>query len=159
MPKGFPNLWIRLIVVCLTPAAGQLLRRSLHLTPFQMVPCTLFHSIGQCRPSLLQNPLQRVPQRTLAIWHPSQSQSRGTSHLWLTVVPNWLEGQWVWCAWVGADCSMSLFLWSACSSGFLRFFLMMTSQSGVYLQRRLRYSWRDSSRNAISSPFWYHLCL
>ncbi len=69
------------------------------------------------------------------------------------VVSNCLEVQWVWHAWAGADCSMPLFLWSSCSSGFLRLLLLMTSQSGVCLQRRLRYSSRDSSRNAISSSF------
>ncbi len=35
----------------------------------------------QCGPSLLRNSLQQDPQRTLAIWHASQSQSRRMSYL------------------------------------------------------------------------------
>ncbi len=35
----------------------------------------------QCGTSLLQNPLQRDPQRTPAIWHASQSQSQRMSYL------------------------------------------------------------------------------
>jgi hypothetical protein len=49
------------------------------------------------------------------------------------VVPNCIGVQWVWRAWVGADCSTSLFLWSSCSSGILRLLLLRTSQSGVCL--------------------------
>ncbi len=46
--KGFPNSRIKVeIVTCLMTASGQLLRHSLHLIAFQMVPCTSFHSIVQ----------------------------------------------------------------------------------------------------------------
>ncbi len=94
-------------------------------------------SIWLCGPSSLQNLLQWVPQRILAIWHASQSQSQGTSYLQLAVVPNCLKAQWVWCTWVGADRSMSiscghLNLWG--SWGVL---LMTRHQNGVCLQRRL----------------------
>ncbi len=87
------------------------------LDDFPSALCTWLHSswyhalclIGWCGSSSLQNPLQSVPQRTLAIWNASQSQSQGASYLWSAVVPNCLKAQWVWRAWVGADRSASLF--------------------------------------------------
>ncbi len=130
-PKGISNSWIRLIVACLTTAAGWLLRCSLHLIAFQLVPCTLFHSIARtflATKSFAAGPstdpchmewfLKSVPRNVI---------------LQSAVVPNWLEAQWVWCAWVGADHSTSLFLRSSCSSGFLRLLLLMRSQSIVCL--------------------------
>ncbi len=43
--RDFHTSESRLIVACLTTASGWLLRRSLHLIAFQLVPCTLFHLI------------------------------------------------------------------------------------------------------------------
>ena len=44
---------------------------------------------------MLQNLSQWVPQRTLARWHASQSQTLGTSYLQAAVVPNGLEAPWI----------------------------------------------------------------
>ncbi len=47
------------------------------------VPCALCNAI--VRAFLATKPLQRDPQRTPAIWHASQSQSRETSYLQATI--------------------------------------------------------------------------
>ncbi len=129
--KGFPTLWIRLNVACLKTAARQLLKCSLHLIAFQLVPYTLFHSIvrtflatksftasSSMDPCHMARFLKSVPRNIV---------------LQSAIVPNCLEAQWVWRAWVGADCSTPLFLQSSCSSGILRLLLLMMSESGVCL--------------------------
>ncbi len=132
IPKGFPNLWIK-ADCCFSDdsfwttlqvlfALDRVPAGSLQFIPFDSahLPCYKF-------------PLQRVPQWTLAIWHASQSQSRGTSYLWLAVVSNCQEAQWVWRAWVGADWSTSLSCSLLVLQGFWGSFLMKTSQSRICL--------------------------
>ncbi len=129
--KGFLYSWNRLIVACQKTAAGQLLKHSLHLIAFQLVPYTLFQSIVR---TFLATKSFAAGFST----HPchmacfSKSVPRNII-LRLAVVPNCIGVQWVWCAWVRADCSTSRFLWSSCSSGILRLLLLMMSQSGVCL--------------------------
>ncbi len=120
IPKGFPNSQIKLIVACLMTASGWLLRCSLHLIAFQMVPSTSFHLIVRtflARKSFaagsstdlchLARFLKSVPRNVIPSISCSTQLPRstvGVTHVswdWLLIVP---------------------FLQSSCSSGFLRLF-------------------------------------
>jgi hypothetical protein len=90
------NLVNRLIVACLKTAARRLLKRSLHLIAFQLVPSTSFHSKVQTflatksfaagfsmDPCHMARFTKSVPRNVI---------------LWLAVVPNCIGVQWVWWA-------------------------------------------------------------
>ncbi len=68
----------------------------------------MLRSMRQCGPSSLKNPSQRDPQRTPAIWHASQSQSRRTSYLQATTSPTAQKCRGCEAQIVGADRSASL---------------------------------------------------
>jgi hypothetical protein len=136
-PQGISNLvnkgWLLLVW-----------QQLLDNFPSALCTCSLssgflaLHSIWQCRSSSQQNSLQRVPQRTLFIWHAAWSQSQGTSYFPSVVVPNYVEAQWRWCTWVGAYCSTSIPHGHLDLQGSWGVLLMMTCQSGVCLQRHLK---------------------
>ncbi len=135
-PRDFQTRVSRLIVASLTTASGQLPKHSLHLIPFQLVPCTSFNLIvrtflamksftaGSSRdPCHLACVSKSVPRDVI----PSISYSTQI-----------LEAQWVGSAWVGADCSTSLSCGHLDLQGFWGIFLMTMRQSGVCLQRHLK---------------------
>jgi hypothetical protein len=118
--RDFQTCEKRLIVACLSTAAGWLLRRSLHLITFQLVPCTLFHLIvwtflatksfatgSSPYPCHLACFSKSVPMDIIPLISCSTQLPRsavGVMHV-----------SWGW--------SLNIpFLWSSCSSGFLRLF-------------------------------------
>ncbi len=136
-PQGISKLVNKkLIVACLTTASGQFLKRCWHLFAFQWVPCTLFNSI--VRTFLATKSFAAGSSMDPCIWHASQSQSWGTSYCQSAVVPNYLETQWVWRAWVGADRWMSLSRGHLDLQGSWGVLLIMTHQSRVCLKRHLK---------------------
>jgi hypothetical protein len=135
-PRDFQTRESRLIIACLTKASGWLPKHSWHLFAFQLVPCTLFNSItwtflatkffaagSSMDPCHLACVLKSVLRDIIP--------SIGCS-------PNCLEAQWVWHAWVGADCSTSLSCGHLDLWGSWGIFLMTTCQSGVCLERHLK---------------------
>ncbi len=82
------------------------------------VNCWVLHALLKAivQAFLATNPLQRDPQRTPALWLASQSQSQGTSFLWMTVVPNGSEAPWMWHA-IARGWSLSVLLLRFSGSG------------------------------------------
>ncbi len=121
----------RLIVACLKTAAGWLLKHSLHMIAFQLVPYSSFNLIVGTFPAtkFFAAGFSMDPCHMACF---SKSVPRNFI-LRLAVLPNCIGVQWVWRMWVRADCSTLLFLRSSCSSWILRLLLLTTSQSGVYL--------------------------
>ncbi len=153
-PRDFQSRESRMIVACLATASGRLHKHSLHLIMFQWVPCTLFNRVVRTflatksfaagfsmDPCHLACVLKSGPRDVISLIGCSTQLPRSTvsvtcvSRGWSLNIP---------------------FSRSSWSSGFLRQFLMTTSQSRVCLQRHLKVLLQDSSSNTISSPFWYH---
>ncbi len=159
-PRDFQTRESRLIVACLLTASGQLPKRSLHLFAFQLVPSTLFNSIVQTflatksfaagsstDPCHLACISKSVPRDVISLIGCSTQLHKSTvgvtrvSQGWLLNIP---------------------FSPSSWSLGFLRpevFFSWWRIRAESACRDTWRYSLRDSSSNAISSPFRYHSCL
>jgi hypothetical protein len=134
--RDFQTRELRLIVACLTIAAGQFPMCSLHLIAFQWVPCTLLNGVvrtflptksfavgSSTDPCHLACILKSVPKDVISLIQCCTQLPRSAVGV-TRVSQGWLLS--------------ILFSWPPWSSGFLRVVLMMPRQSRESLMRHLK---------------------